>query len=425
MLLALTPLDDQTAAEELLVEYLRQLAARPGARQAVVVSLSRLPASAQREACGHAITTGLTRLAEEHHGELFVLANADIVFFFAADAAPVVAREVGAFRLMLSESRLLAADAGEAGLIDWLDPHVELGRLLALARTVQARAAQRAMVVSAAADQHAAGYSPPPVHFDVLTPFQLDRLEAGLAQADVLSLLRRHAVCAVVEETRPEPAFVACTVSIADLTRTMLPESNLCADPHLFRYLTAALDRRMLALMATPDGIGGDDVIGITLNVATLLSEAFFAFDERLVAARRGRIVVEIKLDDFLSDLEGFRVARALCRAKGYRLCLDGLSAPALDLIDPALPDFEFVKLPCPAGGLEDPATSGPWLSSLVARAGVGRFILSHVESAAALAFGRDCGVRLFQGRHIDRLLADARQRRHFRRLNRATAQDT
>lgn len=421
---ALTPLDDQNAAEELLVEYLRRLAGRPAARQALRIAFSELPASAGRDDWLRGATNGLSRLACEQRGELFVLANADVLFFFEAGAAPLVAREAGVLRLAIGDASAACAD-----VIEWLDPQQALGKLLVLARRVQAEAARRAL--AGPLDP------PPPAAFDlaaeaacVLTPRLLDRLEAGLAQADLASLLRRHAVCAIDHETRPEPWFVECTVSIGDLARTMAPAYDLAADPRLFQHLTEALDRRMLALIASPGVIATDAVISINLNVATLLSDAFFAFDDGLIAARRGRIVIEIRLDDLIGDLDGFAVVRALCRAKGYRLCLDGLSMASLDLLDAGVDDFDFVKLACGAemgegeigaGG----AAEGQWLAATVRRIGAGRLIAARVERAPALALARASGVRLFQGRYIDHLLAEARQRRHFRRLNRAAADDT
>jgi hypothetical protein len=420
---ALTPLDDQTATEELLVEYLRCLATRPDARQALLIPVSRFPHAAGRNVYAAAAAQGMLRLVEAQRGELFVLANADVVFFFEADAAPLVARAVGELR------RLFAGTAGHDGRmpdadpIAWLDPRVDLGRLLAHARAVQAEAAEPAGP-TARPDPRPSGRNDTTraaaAGAAALTPVLLDRLEAGLAQADLASLVRRHAVCAIALETRPEPWFVECSVSIADLARTMLPDHDLAAEPRLFRHLTGALDRRILARLGAADAAGTGEVISINLNVATLLSEAFFAFDDQLVAARRGRIVIEVRLDDVAADVELFQVARALSRARGYPLCLDGLIQPTLDLIDPARPDFEFLKLAFDPAMLDGGEAAEAWLARAVERAGVARFILAHVDSAAALAFGRRAGITLFQGSYVDRLLADARRRGQFRRLNRS-----
>ena len=51
------------------------------------------------------------------------------------------------------------------------------------------------------------------------------------------------------------------------------------ADPWLFRRLTRTFDRRMLALLASPEELRLAGPLGIDLNVASVLSPAFLRFD--------------------------------------------------------------------------------------------------------------------------------------------------
>jgi EAL domain-containing protein (putative c-di-GMP-specific phosphodiesterase class I) len=252
--------------------------------------------------------------------------------------------------------------------------------------------------------------------YQALTPDLLHRLEIALFRTDLSSLLRRHAVCRIGDEAPPETRFVEWTVSIADLAEMTVPDFDLTSDPWLFQHLTETLDRRMLAMMARPDQTGGKDGISINLNVSTLLSEQFFAFDEMLAAARRGGIVVELKLPDIVHDVATFVFARDLVHKRGYRLCLDGLTLATVDLVDRSALGVDCLKMQFDACLLAEAEAGRARLRGLVDRAGADGFVLCRIETAEALALGRSAGVELFQGRYVERLLAEERRRRQASR---------
>lgn len=410
--------------DALLAEYLRRLESRKEGRLAVHVMLSRLRPFNRREHHLNAAKAGLTQLSEERRGQLFVLANADLFFFFSKEVEGLVRTEIMRVRFLFADDPIVAKTLDADAFITWYAVDRQYDALV--------RAARATTSDSIAAARAAAGRDGARTNLlarqkasSALTPELLDRIEAGLVQADLSSLLRRHAVCTVQNETSLEPKFVEWTVCISDLAQTMLPHFDFASDPLLFQHLTESLDRRMLALLAKPGGPldGGD--ISVNLNVGTLLSEHFFTFDEKLFTARRGCIVIELKLEDIAQDPESYEFARKLAQVKGYRLCLDGLTLWTLELVDRDRLGLDYLKLHFDALMLVEAADRRAWLEDAVARAGPAHFILSHVESAEGLAFGRAAGVHLFQGRHIERLLAEARQRRQYVRLNRRGSGDT
>lgn len=410
-------------ADALLAEYLRRLESRKEGRLAVHVMLSRLRPFNRREHHLNAARAGLAQLADERRGQLFVLANADLFFFFSKDVEGLVRTEIMRVRFLFTEDPIVAKASDTDGFITWYAVDRQYDALVRAARGASdSNAAARGVVGrdGARADLKARQKAS-----SALTPELLDRIEAGLVQADLSSLLRRHAVCSVPNETAPEPKFVEWTVCISDLAQTMLPHFDFASDPLLFQHLTESLDRRMLALLAKPGGPldGGD--ISVNLNVATLLSEHFFTFDEKLFTARRGCIVIELKLADIAQDPESYEFARKLAQAKGYRLCLDGLTLWTFGLVDRGQLGLDYLKLNFDALMLVEAEERRAWLEDAVARTGPAHLILSRVENAEGVAFGRAAGVQLFQGRHIERLLAEARQRRQYVRLNRRASGDT
>jgi hypothetical protein len=399
------------------------LESRKGGRLAVRLRLSGLLPFNRREQHLNAAREGFVQLSDERKGQLFVLANADLFFFFSKEVEGLVRSEIMRVRFLFADDPIVAKASDADAFVSWFAIDRDYDALVRAARGLSDRVA--AAPAALGRDGARADLLARQKASSSLTPELLDRIEAGLVQADLSSLLRRHAICNVQSETSLEQKFVEWTVSISDLAQTMLPHFDFASDPLLFQHLTESLDRRMLALLAKPGGPleGGD--ISVNLNVATLLSEHFFAFDEKLFTARRGCIVIELKLEDIAQDPESYEFARKLAQSKGYRLCLDGLTLWTLGLVDRGQLGLDFLKLHFDALMLVDAAERRAWLENAVARTGPAHFILSHVEGAEGVAFGRAAGVQLFQGRHIERLLAEARQRRQYVRLNRRGSGDT
>ena len=409
--------------DALLMEFLRRLESRKDGRRAVHVRLSQLLGFNRREQHLRAAGAGLAQLAEERKGQLFVLQNSDLFFFFTKDSDGLAQTEVKKLRFMFADDPIVGKGEGADGFITWYEVERQYDLLIRAARG--ARGNGTADNIATSTSDTRAQLIARQRRNSVLTPELLDRLEAGLVQADLSSLLRRHTVCSVQADTSPEPKFVEWTVSISDLAQAMLPRFDLASDPWLFQHLTESLDRRMLVMLARPGGPLESGDISVNLNVATVLSEHFFAFDEKLFSARRGTIVIEFKLEEIVQDLESYAFARKLVQSKGYRLCLDGLTLWTVDLVDRCQLDFDYLKLNFDALMLVDSEARRAWLARLVARIGASRLILSRIESAEGLAFGRAAGVQLFQGRQIERLLAEVRQRRQYVRLNRRGSGNT
>jgi hypothetical protein len=415
---------DEAASEALLLEYLRRLESLRDGRQAVHVRLSRLNLFCRRDPDLKQATESLAELVAVQKGQLFMLRNGDLLFFFVHDCRVLVEQEIDRICVLAAGDVDAEVDdelgAGEA-FVTWFDL---AGGFAALYQTVLALIAP----VAAAARETSSEPVAPAVTRrpgSALTPELLGRLEAGLAQADLTSLLSRHPVCTIKGETTPEPLFVEWSVSIAQLTETMLPRFDLFAERRLFRRLTQVLDRRMLALLSKPDSILQGTDIGINLNIDSILSEDFLKFDAKLPSKLRGSVVIKCKLDDIAEDWDGFVLARRLLAARGYRLCLDGLSRWTAEMIDPAAFAADYVKLQFDSRLLMAVDVSRRWLAEISARAGAGRLILSHIETADVLDLGLAAGIRLFQGHHLDALMAESRQRQRFAQLKRRLLENT
>jgi hypothetical protein len=139
-------------------------------------------------------------------------------------------------------------------------------------------------------------------------------------------------------------------------------------------------------------------------------------FDDGVIASMRGSIVVELQNIDIFADLNAFLFARDFAKDHGYRICIDGLTESTMRFIDREKLGADMVKLiwrPSLRG------TAGHEVRDMVKRAGRSRVILCRCDDAEAVAFGQDAGIGLFQGRHVENLIAEQIRRRELESVRR------
>jgi hypothetical protein len=178
------------------------------------------------------------------------------------------------------------------------------------------------------------------------------------------------------------------------------------ADPFLLRHLAARLDWPLLAALRTAYGTGGalDAATGLALHVAmslaTILSENF-------IAATAGMpLGIEVALLDAASDPAAFAKVRQMVEPTRMQLVLGGVSPLALQLADPSVLQADLLKLDW-SKSLADLSASP--LDRMIERIGPERLVLNCANSEAALRWGLGRGIRRFQGRYVDAMLAASR----------------
>ena len=252
-----------------------------------------------------------------------------------------------------------------------------------------------------------------------LTPEMLGRVEAALERADLSNLVRRQSICRVDSHAGSEAVFSELFISIPDLRETLLPGVDLLSNRWLFRHLTNTLDRRMLAMLSRTDAITVSGEISINLNVSTLLSPEFTAFDHSISASRRGMMIIEVQEVDIFSDLNAYLFAREFVQEKGYRVCLDGLTHHTLSMIDRERLGADLVKILWHPELVDGGEEMHEEIRAMVALSGESRVVLCRVEAREAVDFGHAVGIALFQGRYIESLIAENNRRRELLRLKR------
>lgn len=387
--------------EGILADRLERLARAPRGRQALVVTFSRLRPRTQLARQLVVARSHLDRGASELEAELFVMSGGDVVLLFQTDRRERI--QDLAQRVCETFPSDPIAHFGPEGLVELMDLEADLPRL-----RMMVRAWEEAARVQARRDALGIGVS----ELRPITPAVLGQVCEAIARGDISSLIRRQPVALWLEEAPPQPIFWEIYASIADLAKTVAPETDLASDRWLFQHLTSVLDKRVLAMLPRTNDQTLTSKVSLNLNLSTVLSNVFLDFDRQLRMTARGTICIELQALDVLADIRGFTVARALLHGRGYKICIDNLDPLNAPMVSRRALGFDLAKV---AFGEElEPGAEGIYaerLSAWIAETGPERVILSRVETPEMVAIGRRIGMNLFQGRFVDMELGAARLR--------------
>lgn len=390
------------SAEQLLHGLAERLLEQPNGWQAVALNLSRLRPEGNRARYLRIAANTFKALTQPGEGHVLVLQQGDLVFLCKR-------LDPNALNAAIAKLRILVVDDPLSILFDEVpvgdfaviyDLARDQGKFVAYVQQVYAeelrRQKRRAPSIGAA--QKDIRQTP--------DPRMLADLIMTIAHGDFVNLLRRQPVCSVVSDEAPKPIYREFSVSIPDLRQALLSRGDIAADRAVFQSLTHAIDRRLLALLKrNEDGSLGHS-FSVNLNVASVLSPDFEGFDQSLRPGTRGSIVIELEKADIFNDLGAYIFARDYLHERGYRICLDGVTVLTLPFIDRERLSLDLVKLlwSRDLAGNHRPEHASE-LRTVIDKIGKSRIILSCCTDAESVQFGLDRGVRLFQGKYVERLL--------------------
>lgn len=387
--------------EQALLNHVKRLERAGGSHCAVQVQLSKLVTFQQLPECFDVVRVMLAREAKKIDASLFALFNNDLFVVFARDDLPRIEEALQRVRHVVAiDPYFSGGEATSEGFCSYFDLGSEVAALTARieellqARLEKDRLARRSAPVNGANKPLDLG--------------NLALLEKTIAQADLSTMTSRQPVCEVSDDGRPVPLFYELFTSIGALRQTLMPGQNLFADRWLFQYLTGKLDQRMLAWLVKNDDATLRHSFSLNINIASVLSPRFLAFDALLDKSRRNTIVIELQKMDVFADLTRFIFAREFLLDRGYRICLDGLTSLSLPFIERQKLGFDLIKLRwTPELRQQIDGKDGAKLREAIKAANPRRIILMRCESDDAIELGRELEISLFQGYFLDHLLAE------------------
>ncbi|MDB4173089.1 hypothetical protein N9748_00540 [bacterium] len=405
--------------EKLLLDYVHRLDQHKEGRKMVHLHLSALRPFNRREHHIRAAAEDFEPFVAALDGQLFILKNTDIFFIFKQEVQPSVETVVQQTRYLFSDDPLvLEEDDSDIQFSDWYDVETDYDKILHIVQDLISAASDQNRSFTNQMDTRSA-LKAKQEKGEPLTPEVLGRVESALTRTDLSNMVRRQYICSLSRRRVPEPAFSELFISIADLSETLLPGVNLMANRWLFQHLTETLDRRMLSMLSKTDTLTISGDISFNLNVGTLLSQEFQAFDDNITANRRGGMIIELQKVDIFANLGAYLFAREFIQAKGYRVCIDGLSYQSMAVIDRERLGADFVKLIWHSEMMDGGEEIHNHIRTMIRHAGEDRVVLCRVDNREAIDFGQSVGITMFQGRHIEHLIAEDNRRKELMRLKR------
>ncbi len=406
--------------ERLLLEAARRAGRSPQGRMALVLHLSRLAAPGPRPHHRRIARAILDDTALRHDGQVFALGNGDMVLLCAMAAQGQAPAARPLYGLALSDPAAVSATMAALLRVDLPNPAdvATVWRLQESLAAFTAYAAERVAesgLALAPPEPPAAGPAEPTVVVGAIAAIAEGPANNDFMQRQLGVLVPYHSAAAAGLPLLP--LYRELSFSIAALEARLAAPGQAAADPFLFRHLAGRLDPRMLALLADAAGTGGalDIAAGpraapphINLTLPAILSDGFARLAAR---CRRCGVAagIEVTLVEACGDAAAFARARGVLADAGLKLVLDGVSYLALLLAQPGTLRPDLLKLNWSPRLPDLPAEERLELAAALERIGPDRVVLHHAETEAALRWGMAQGLRRFQGRHVDAILAAGR----------------
>ncbi|MBV9813025.1 MAG: hypothetical protein JO326_09735 [Acetobacteraceae bacterium] len=388
-------------ADSALRDTLLRLGRDPAGRVALTARLSRMAPPAPRPYHRRIVHALLEGCARRHDGQVFGLANGDLVLL-CRDAETDTAPSRVAPRLV----RMLGVETPAAELLVNCSPLADVAEQLTAGATPGGAAAA---VTEPTPDPLAAIAAVQ----RVLEREPLERLLQLQTGVEWLGAGRCGGPAMAGLRLRPLYREVGFAMHLLAAERD--GTGGIAADPWLFRHLAADLDRRVLELMSREAAAGGvldarRAVLSVHLNLgpAALLSAEFARLALRVAETGR-RLGVEVALVEACADAATFRRAAAAARSVGATVVLEGIGHLALLASRPGAFPADLWKLDWSSRLADLPPEETLAVRHALDEIGADRVILQRADGEAAVRWGRGFGIRKFQGHHIDSMLAAGR----------------
>lgn len=384
-------------------------------RTALHLYLSRLQAGNKRRHYIQAAIKLFEFYTQRFEGRLFILSNYDLIFVAKNVDEAALQKSIEELANLFNKDpivRFSQLDNKKTRFASWFELEQEYEAFVAaVQKTVKDIELQKGVLTKHSSSANDGVFEQ---DYDFL-----DRKVAGLAQfVDLLPLLSRVNIgdfvrdqaCCVMAGDSAREVFYEKYVSIHDIQRTFMPEFSLHESRALFNYLTQFLDEKMLDHL-NDDMQSYERAFSINMNTTTLLSDHFQEFESKIPTKVRGKIIIEMQVNDLLHDLSGFLFAKDFVRDLGFNVLLDGLDQNSLMLLDMKRINVDLCKLKWNMDwatyGLSDERAA---VKEKVQNSNVREFILSHCDSPQAIEAGKELGISMYQGLYIDSTLQNARR---------------
>ena len=402
--------------ENSVLDYLEKLGNSSGSYQAIWLNMHLLDESSRLQQNKQAIMDAFVPLLKEGNAKIFSLENDDVVIIFPKKNQDIAVSALIKVKFVLhNDSKISdAVDLESTGIAVWYDLNLEYGDFAKKASATRAEQPkeEKKKETEVSIKTPVSFFNSTAQHFGKkLTPEMLATVQKIISVSDFSSFIRRQAVCAIIGKSTPQRVFEEVFVSIPDMRDSLLAEVDITSNPWLFLALTETLDKRVLEIVSRHDDGSLTGNFSVNINVATILSDAFLHFDDSISGAMRQTITLELQLVDIFSDIRSFVLAKTFAKARGYKICIDGITAEKLKYLNRSRLECDLMKFVW-SPALVDVLNEDQHFMDYMNKAERAKIILCRVEDEKAIETGNSLGINLYQGRYVQSLLNAANNKR-------------
>ncbi|MCA3361524.1 MAG: hypothetical protein INF74_06205 [Roseomonas sp.] len=226
--------------------------------------------------------------------------------------------------------------------------------------------------------------------------------ERGLNAADLSIFFRQQKVCWLEPGGQNSKLFWEDRrAELSEVCDRLLPGYDISLTPAFAQRLLKSIDRRQLSDIARPEEMLDMRTLALPLRMESLFSTEFLRLDSFMPQSQRHKLIIGLDAEDVLAAPDVFLLARNFAKARGYRLMLEAGSPFAASVVSSLRGSFDFLRL---QWSEDFPAPDSPSTAMLRNKLpnAAEHIVLAGADRAAAIAWGWEAGIRMFQGRLIE-----------------------
>lgn len=214
--------------------------------------------------------------------------------------------------------------------------------------------------------------------------------------------IRSQTAARIVPGQPAQPIMTEHYVGVDLLKKSILHGVDIRGTGNVFNQLTLTFDQALLYCIGA---VTGDrSRTSLNMNVETVFTNAFSHFLRDGGEAGLAGVIVEFRQDNMFQHFSQFQTACELIHQKRGTVAIDNVQPETLGVVNLHRLNVKMAKVMWRADAEESYLQAKDDIRRM--QDGGTKLVLAHVDDEQAIKIGQSLGIDLFQGYHVDKLLA-------------------
>lgn len=227
-------------------------------------------------------------------------------------------------------------------------------------------------------------------------------VERSLAGVDISTFTRRQRVMSLEPGgANTRLMWEDRRVNLAEICERLMERPDLSLPKAYAERLLSAVDARQISSLSRPQELRDMRPTAIPLRIESIFSAAFLRLDTIIPQSQRQKLLLAFNASDVLAAPQQFFLARNFLHARGYPLILEASGPLAAAVLPCRRAGFTYLRLMWSEDFPTRESGAEALLHDKLANPAE-HVVLAGADTPAAIAWGWEAGIRLFQGRLIE-----------------------